>query len=257
MSLPARVQHPRPGRAWLAALALALTAAPAWGQGGTSPGLTRVRNLDITPAGLLSGMSNATGVPGSADPNGFSGWGVFEYGTVGPSGGSATITATTATPATFTMQTVSDVPPRKTPAPPANFDAHQPYSWVVIRPVTNATASDPTNFTPLNATAPLQIDDTSNGTGVDYSSANGTLTNALLNQYLRFDATQWDWGTTPPAERGTFSFSLQPDTLGNPDRVVALNYSPVPEPGTLLAAAAAGLGLAGAVRRARRTRGAR
>jgi hypothetical protein len=36
------------------------------------------------------------------------------------------------------------------------------------------------------------------------------------------------------AERGSFSYTFEPDTLGNANRVIALTYSPVPEPGTLI-----------------------
>src|SRR5262249_33771140 len=72
------------------------------------------------------------------------------------------------------------------------------------------------------------------------------LTDANLNAYLRFDDSAWDWGPIPTNERGTFNFELLPDAAGNPNRVIGLNYSPVPEPSALILVA---VGLGGWFRR--------
>jgi hypothetical protein len=67
------------------------------------------------------------------------------------------------------------------------------------------------------------------------------LTDANLNSYLRFDDSAWNWGSVPIDQRGAFAFVLLPDALGAPNRVIALTYTPVPEPIWLLGAAFIGL----------------
>jgi hypothetical protein len=58
---------------------------------------------------------------------------------------------------------------------------------------------------------------------------------------LRFDDSQWNWGSVPVELRGVFSFVLLPDGLGAADRVISLTYTPVPEPAAVLGAACAAL----------------
>jgi hypothetical protein len=48
-----------------------------------------------------------------------------------------------------------------------------------------------------------------------------------------------------------FAFVLLPDALGAPNRVIALTYTPVPEPEWAVAVALGGLVFCGAVRRRR------
>jgi autotransporter-associated beta strand protein len=227
---------------------------------GNSPGLVTVRNLDLTGGSVIGAdLSNATGLGGSANPAGFSGWGVTEYGATNLTSGRLTITATASTPAVFKFNTVTDVPPRNTYAAPTNFDRTHAYTWVVFRPGTTAgfaqsgstvSAANQDDFTTQNTVAQIAITDAV--TSTVYSHANGNLTAAVLNQYLRFDPTSGTpagaLGFVDPATGsailpsvGTFSFVLGPDTLGNPDRVIALVYTPVPEPVTVLVVAAAGL----------------
>jgi hypothetical protein len=166
---------------------------------------------------------------------------VFEYGATSTANGRATITGTPANRAIFRMATVTDAPPRNAAASATNFNHAQPYSWVIIRPGTVAgfnTANDPaqfTNFATVNTVAQINITDASTGLDVPLTAAN-------LNGYLRFDDSLWQWdAAVPVSQRGTFGFALLPDTLGTPNRVIALTYTPVPEPAfaLLLAAAAA------------------
>src|SRR5438876_10248426 len=109
----------------------------------------------------------------------------------------------------------------------ANFDVHKSYEWPVIRPRSAADAAHPDQITPINLVAGIAIHDTDTNALMPLSDAN-------LNAYLRFDDSQWDWGPTPLNERGRFGFELLPDALGHADRVIALTYSPVPEPSALV-----------------------
>jgi autotransporter-associated beta strand protein len=227
---------------------------------GNSPGLATVRNLDLT-GGSVTGadMSNATGQGGSANPNGFSGWGVTEYGATTLTAGRLTVTATPANPALVKFNTVTDVAPRNAYQAPTNFNRALSYTWVVFRPGTTAgfaqssgtvAAANQDDFNTQNTVAQISVTDS--GTGTVYSHANGNLTAAVLNQYLKFDPSAGTpagaLGFVDPATGsaiqpsvGAFSFALGPDTLGNPDRVVLLVYTPVPEPVAVVTVAAAGL----------------
>jgi autotransporter-associated beta strand protein len=227
---------------------------------GNSPGLVTVRNLDLSGGAVVGAdLSNATGLGGSANPAGFSGWGVTEYGATNLTSGRLTITATASTPAVVKFNTVTDTPPRNTYAAPTNFDRTHAYTWVVFRPGTTAgfaqsgstvSAANQDDFTTQNTIAQIAITDAT--TGTVYSHANGNLSAAVLNQYLKFDPTAGSpagaLGFVDPASGsailasvGTFGFVLGPDTLGNPDRVISLVYTPVPEPAAGLVVAAAGL----------------
>ena len=111
---------------------------------------------------------------------------------------------------------------------PANFDPAQGYVWPIVRPRSNASAANPTNVTPINTVAQIDIFDTG-------TNATVPLTVANLNAYLQFDASQFNFGATPAAQQGTFAFALMPDALGNANRVIAVTYTPVPEPAALVA----------------------
>ena len=222
---------------------------------GNSPGLSPNRNVDFTTPSngvLASDMSNVTGTAGSGDPAGFSGWGVYEYGATSLANGRATITGTAANRAVFRMATVTDAPPRNAPSNGlvTNFDPAQAYSWVILRPGTAAgfNAGTPpavyTDFTTLNTVAQINIFDVG-------TSANVPLTVANLNAYLQFDASQWDFGPTPVGQRGAFAFAFLPDSLGTLNRIIALTYTPVPEPAAVLGLCAAAGAIGGWVRRRR------
>ena len=132
---------------------------------------------------------------------------------------------------------------RKVPSAVQNtivFNPAQSYSWVILRPGTAAGfnlssgTNDPslyTNFTTVNTVAQINIFD-------PVLNQNVPLTNANLNAYLHFDASAWDFGSTPASQQGTFGFTFQPDTLGNPNRIIALTYTPDPEPARVLLACA-------------------
>src|SRR5207248_6127576 len=109
----------------------------------------------------------------------------------------------------------------------ANFDMHRSYEWPIIRPRSAANAAHPDNITPINTVADIRIHDTDTNAFVP-------LTDANLNTYVRFDDSQWNWGSISETAHGQFRFELLPDKLGNPDRVIALTYSPVPEPTSLV-----------------------
>jgi hypothetical protein len=183
---------------------------------------------------------------------------VIEYGATAGGPGRLTITATPSNKALFRMTTVADLAPRVAGAPPADFDPFRAYQWAVIRPGTAAGfnrssgTNDPAefaDFTTENAAAGISITDALTGLSVSGSQ----LTDPLLNEYLGFDASGWDWGSLPPTLRGQFSFALAPDSQGTSDRMIELVYTPsaVPEPGTLLLA---GLAAAAGLARCRRRR---
>ena len=71
-------------------------------------------------------------------------------------------------------------------------------------------------------------------------------TSANLNLVLTFDPAQFINPTTgqpiTPAA-GTFQFEFGPDLIGRPNTVISLTYTPVPEPGLLLALGASVLAL--------------
>jgi hypothetical protein len=138
---------------------------------------------------------------GPGDPAGSSGWGVIEYGATGSGAAQLTITATPSARALYKLATVSDVAPRTAAGPAANFDPFRANEWAVIRPGTAAGfnkpsgANDPAlfdDFSTENTAAGISITDAL--TGLTYSG--DQLTDAVLNRYLGFDATGWDWGAT-------------------------------------------------------------
>src|SRR5437868_590504 len=99
------------------------------------------------------------------------------------------------------------------------FHQHRTYEWPIIRPRSAADVDHPDNITPINTAAAISIFDTVTNTTISLSDVN-------LNAYMRFDDSQWNWGSIPPNERGAFRFELWPDKLGEPDRVIALTYAP-------------------------------
>src|SRR5439155_4173862 len=213
---------------------------------GNSPGLTRVSNFSLVSTGVTGGdFSNATGIAGppiGSTGTQLSGWSVFEYGNSANTSGSAQIQGTPSARAIWQFRTVLDSGDYSTAGVPANFDAHQGYTWPIIRPRSGATFDMPNNITPTNTVAMISIVDTSTGQPV-------TLNNTNLNLYARFDDTAWNWGSVPVPERGSFSFVLMPDASNVADRVIAVLYTPVPEPEWILAAAFGGLIVARTVRR--------
>jgi autotransporter-associated beta strand protein len=241
---------------------------------GNSPGLVVTRNLTLDNGGAtVADLSNAAGLAGSANPAGFSGWGVYEYGATNLTSGSLTVTATPSNKSVVKFNTVTDAPPRNAYTAAANFDPTRPYAWVVFRPGTTAglakangtvNSGNQDDFTTQNTVAQISITDAA--TGTVYSHANGNLTAAVLNQYLRFDPSAGTpagaLGFVDPStgaailpSAGTFGFVLGPDTLGNPDRVILLTYTPVPEPASSLLLAAAASALTGCAARVLRRRG--
>src|SRR5207247_65331 len=115
--------------------------------------------------------------------------------------GRLTITATPAAKAVFKLATVTDAAPRAAAAPPAGFDPLRPYAWPVIRPGTAAGfnkstgANDPAAFADFateNTAAEVSITDAL--TNLTVSGAQ--LNDVVLNRYLGFDASGWDWGAT-------------------------------------------------------------
>jgi autotransporter-associated beta strand protein len=203
---------------------------------GNSPGLTRITNFSLVSTGVTGGdFSNATGIAGppiGSTGSQLSGWSVFEYGNSANTGGSAVIEGTPGNKAIWRFQTVLDSGNYSTPGPPANFDPGAAWIWQIVRPRSAADVGNPNNITPINTVAQISILDTA-------TMQNVPLSNQNLNSYLRFDDSGWDWGSVPPGLRGTFSFTFLPDALGNPNRVVALVYTPVPEPGWMLSVVAA------------------
>jgi hypothetical protein len=178
-----------------------------------------------------------------------SGWNTYEYGS-GFNGGFLQINSTTTPGNQFTINLVSTIVSGNggTPGVAANFDPTHSYSWVMFRPDTNAgtTGADNVNPTLLNTTAPLIFKD---GSGADIAK-----TDANLNAYIKLDTTGWNWGSVPVDQRGSFSLAFVTlyDSGLNTQRGIAINYTPVPEPGAVLALAAGALGLGGLLRRRRR-----
>jgi autotransporter-associated beta strand protein len=201
---------------------------------GNSPGLTRITNFSLVSTGPTGGdFSNATGIAGppiGSTGTQLSGWSVFEYGNATNTGGSAQVQGTPASKAIWFFQTVLDSGNYSTPGVPANFNHLQAYTWEIVRPRSAADVNNPTNTTPINTVAQISIFDTATMTTVPLTTAN-------LNAYLRFDDSQWNWGSVPVELRGVFSFVLLPDGLGAADRVIALTYAPVPEARLVLGAA--------------------
>src|SRR5207253_5631571 len=156
-----------------------------------------------------------------------SGWSVFEYGDRDNTGGSMVIEGSLSAKAVWRFHTVFDGGTFSDSGVSANFDVHRNYEWPIIRPRSAADSAHPDNITPINSVAAIGILDTVSNTGVPLNDEN-------LNAYLRFDDSQWNWGSIPVAEHGTFHFELLPDKLGTPDRVIALTDSPVPEPSALV-----------------------
>jgi len=185
--------------------------------------------------GQDGGFTDATGTAG-ANP----GWTLFRYGTAGSSSGRLRITATSTSAATETYWTATPTA-SNTSAPPLHFSTATTASWVIITPKPGSTS-------------PLQVTDS------DGSSTFLLLTdqsqlgayNTRLNQVLLFDVTHWyDPGTGQPIAPsvGTFTYGFTDfdQTLGY--RSIQLTFTPAPEPATILAWAAAGLGLVALRRR--------
>jgi fibronectin-binding autotransporter adhesin len=216
---------------------------------GNSPGLTRVTNFSLVSTGVTGGdFSNSTGIAGppiGSTGTQLSGFSVFEYGNSTNTGGSAQVQGTPASRAIWQFRTVVDGGDYSTPGVPANFNAAQSFTWSIVRPRSNADVGNPNNITPINTVAQISIFDTATMTTVALNDAN-------LNTYLRFDDSAWNWGTVPVNERGTFAFVLLPDASGALNRVIALTYTPVPEPVALLAVTLGALMVGSAIRRCRR-----
>src|SRR5439155_24363570 len=131
---------------------------------GNSPGLTRVSNMSLVPAGVTGGdFSNAIGRAGP--PIGStgaqrSGWSVFEYGDSANTGGSMLIEGSLSAQAIWRFHTVFDGGTFSDSGVSANFDAHRTYEWPIIRPRSAADAAHPDNITPINSVAAIGIFDT-------------------------------------------------------------------------------------------------
>jgi autotransporter-associated beta strand protein len=211
---------------------------------GNSPGLSRQVFASLT-GGQTQGadLSNATGTAGppvGSSGTQLSGWGLIEYGqtaaNVAADPGYLKVTATPSNKAVFKITTVQDGGLYNTPGAPANFDPAQSYTWTIFRPRSAADVSNPANVTPVNAAPPLEpiqlIDAVTNQV---FSQSSGNLTVATLNQYLAFDSSAFFAAPGVLASTtGSFAFTLLPDALSNPNRVVAVTFSPVPEPAAAL-----------------------
>jgi autotransporter-associated beta strand protein len=234
---------------------------------GNSPGLSRQVFASLSGGQTqVADFSNATGTAGppvGSSGTQLSGWGVIEYGqtaaNVATNPGFLQITSTPSTKAIFKFTTVQDGGTYSTPGAPANFNPLQSYTWTIFRPRSAADVNNPTNVTPVNATPPLepiQIIDAM--TSQVFSQANNNLTVATLNQYLTFDSSAFFAAPGVLASTtGTFAFTLLPDALSNPNRVVAVTFSPVPEPAAALLVGLTALAAGWRLRRGRRDRSLR
>src|SRR5207253_2386310 len=197
---------------------------------GNSPRLTRISNMSLVNTGVTGGdFSNATGRSGP--PIGSTGsqrrgLSVLLYGDRVNTGGLYLSEGLISAKAIWRFHTGLPGRTFSDAGVSANFDVHRSYEWPIVRPRSAADADHPANIAPINTVAGISVFDTETNITIP-------LTDANLNAYLRFDDSQWDWGSIPVTERGTFRFELLPDKLGAPDRVIALSYSPVPEPSAL------------------------
>jgi fibronectin-binding autotransporter adhesin len=208
---------------------------------GNSPGLQRQSNLTLSGGTTGGDLNNATGTVGgfAAAANGNtanSGWSAFEYGNSANDGGGLSIQRTAGGPTQWRFRTTVNDGIGNTTGAAANFSTSQPYSWLIFRPRTNADAANPTPTLPAD-----QINTVATITLLDSAGTVLPNTNENLNTVLAFDRSQFLDPTTgnpilPSA--GTFAFTFGPDLLGNANRSVFLSFTPVPEPGLLLAAAA-------------------
>jgi len=222
---------------------------------GNSPGLQRNSNLSLVGGTTTGGdLNNATGTVGGfpAPANGNtnnSGWSAFEYGNSANTASGLTLQRGAGGPVNWRFRTTLNDGIGDTPGAPANFSAANSYSWLIFRPRTDASAAAPNPTLPAN-----QLNTVATITLLDQMGNGLPNTNANLNFVLGFDRSQFvDPATGNPilASAGTFSFVFGPDLIGRPGTAIFLNFTPVPEPGFMLAAGAGLLALVGAARRRR------
>jgi T5SS/PEP-CTERM-associated repeat protein len=167
--------------------------------------------------GIAGGTSNVTGQPDF-------GWSLIAAIKVGPSPGNFNWTATAASPLTVILQTLTGQTTvgNDVLGPMQNFDNTHNYSWQFVTWAGNYTG--PTDTATLNA-----------GTIFDQSS--GPFANQL-----------------PPG--ATFGWSLKFNSGTSGPGELDLNYTVVPEPGTLALTGLAGLGIGWLARRRRKAKDA-
>lgn len=212
---------------------------------GNSPGLQRNSNLTVIGASTIGGdLNNATGVAGGfASPvnntTNNSGWSAIEFGNSANTASGLTLQRGAGGAVRWQFRTTLNDGVGDTPGNAANFNAATAYKWVIFRPRTNASAANPIptlSSDQLNSVATITLLDTAGATLAN--------TNANLNQVLSFDASLFRdpaTGTAISPDAGTFSFEFGSDLIGRPETTISLVFTPVPEPGWIVAAAGAGL----------------
>ncbi len=197
---------------------------------GNSPGLPRISTAIFVGATVTGGdLNNATGTVGgfahsSNNNTNNSGWSALEYGNSANTGGGLTLQRGATGAVQWRFRTTLNDGVGDTPGLAANFDSNIAYSWLIARPRTNASLSNPVPSLPsdqINTVATITLLDT-NGNSLP-------LTNANLNFVLGFESSLF----ANPVN-GTFSFSFGNDLVGRANTSIFLNYLPigVPEPST-------------------------
>jgi fibronectin-binding autotransporter adhesin len=203
-------------------------------QSGNSPGTSSFGTFTFGPGGVTNyqwqiddpgpspAFSSAPGIAGgTSSVTGSSdyGWSLIKAIKVGPSPGNFTWTATAASPLTVILQTLTGQTTvgNDVLGPMQNFDPNHAYSWQFVTWAGNYTG--PTDPVTLNSE-----------TIFDQSS--GPFANSL-----------------PPVGQYQFAWTVKFNSGASGPGELDLNYTPIPEPGTLALLGAAGLALGWARRR--------
>lgn len=197
---------------------------------GNSPGLTRISTASFLGASVIGGdLNNATGTVGgfahsSNNNTNNSGWSALEYGNSANTGGGLTLQRGAPGPVQWRFRTTLNDGIGDTPGLAANFNPNLTYSWLIARPRTNASVTNPVPSLPSD-----QINTVAVITLLDSIGNSLPLTNANLNFVLEFDSSAF----ANPVN-GSFSFSFGNDLVGRANTSIFLNYVPIsiPEPST-------------------------